>query len=89
MLVLLPVPTRQERLGGSARLDWGLMLQYTHTNVHLAAEMHDGTDDDASPGMWPAMRRSPGQTLMASSPGLHPQGLCPGLGDMGALPSTR
>lgn len=34
-LMLLPAPTRQERLGegASARLDLGLMLQYTHISL--------------------------------------------------------
>lgn len=47
-----------------------------HTSI--AAKMHDGTDDDASSGIWPAMRRSSGQTLlcMASSPGRPPRWLC-------------
>lgn len=52
MLVLLPIPTRQERLRGSARVELGPdATVHTHTNVHLTAEMHDGTDDDAWPGI--------------------------------------
>ncbi|POS76905.1 hypothetical protein DHEL01_v204701 [Diaporthe helianthi] len=45
--------------------------QDTHTQRILtlsAAKMHDGTDDDASSGIQPGMRRSPCLTLLAFSP---------------------
>lgn len=66
---------------GSSRLGPDATL---HTRI--AAKMHDGTDDDALSGIWPAMRRSPGQTMMASYP---PNAFVLAWGDMGALPSTR
>lgn len=81
MPILFSVPNATGTLGGlgSHRLGPDATVQL-HTCTSLL-RMHDGTDDDASPGIWPAMRRSPGQTMMASSPGPPPpQGLCPGLG---------